>query len=91
MEFRTQDLGDSRIIHAYQDGKPVGAVTLVGDRLDEIWIRPELRGQGFGRPMTEEAIALGARVASVVSPVQKRILEKLGWKSHDGLRWTSTT
>jgi len=87
MEFLTNKTRSTVHVHAYDNGKPVGSITLTENHLDEIWVRPDLRGKGYGKALAQYAISIGAKSALIVSDAFKHIAQTFGWHSHDGVQW----
>ena len=65
---------DQEVFVALQDGRRVGFYALIGHPpaldLDQLWVRPEWIGRGFGRALVEHALARAAALGASRVDVQ---------------------
>jgi len=63
-----QTIRDQEVYEAIQDGRRVGFYALIGRPpafdLDQLWIRPEWIGKGYGRALVEHALERAARLGA---------------------------
>lgn len=87
MDLKIEQLGRVVLVRASEKGVEVGAFQLVGTELTEVWVRPEQRGQGFGKKLADLAGIFGAKTALVISERMEKILSGFGWRNIQGAQW----
>jgi GNAT superfamily N-acetyltransferase len=87
LTIEPETIRDQEVYVAVEDGRRVGFYTLLGRPpvldLDQLWVRPEWIGKGFGRALVEHALgraaALGAGQVNVqAEPHAEGFYQRMG-------------
>lgn len=76
--------GTHRLFLIEEEGQLLAAGWLLGDKLDEAYVKPEHRGRGIQQHLISVRVAAGGRQTEVrkTNKASNRNFEKAGWLSH---------
>jgi GNAT superfamily N-acetyltransferase len=81
--LRTDRVDEGTLLVALNDGRVVGALLLVGERVDAVAVRRRRRGQGVGRALVEAAGERRGRLVAAFDPDVRPFYESLGFEVVD--------